>query len=569
MSPNSSSMTLSSSTDVIFLSQQPATLDDDDECYSSSQREGPETSRKAMLGQAGHDEDPSRLSNRLHGAATHSIVATVVTAPSLPPDCEDDNDYNGQSLPEASASDAATDTAASPAGPAAFDEEECVDDEDEDDDASGSFLDSDDGDGCLASIRGGQWLQRANSRMSLGAQTLSSAFSLNDLGSTGTISSLELDVDPHIDADDHGSVEGGVIAWDGQFVNGSYSLRDDIDDECCSGGTSPLRQRRMDQREEMREIRDVFCQFRKDTQAGKTERGRNHVEVERDGGPDKEKPSDVEYDAACQANDDYDTALQRTISRMHQSMAITGLGAPPRGGSPRKSKAQQVASRDTADIVSEEDEEEFFVLEDDDESQTADHRIRNNSFDDLYTESDNNMPTNLLAAKQFLTGLAMSSKERPERTQSSMNDASTDDRRGPVAPQSPNRHYMSPHGHHFPRRRVHSRDSMASSEYTEVLVSSDDSFGFGEEDGCGPRSEDGTAPPSPGSQYTASPRTRHTPDPRRAVCGGPRVVTHEEVIDEHIEEEEEEYDEEVIDDDDDGVQEEVIVEEEVDTHCLG
>lgn len=393
-----------------------------------------------------------------------------------------------------------------------------------------------------------RWIIQQQQQRSMSVRSLSTAFSLNVStgGSTGTVSSLEHEDDPFPDDDDGDDdhvivdVEDDVVLVDKNCIA--------IKNGCPGDG----------------ERQDVLRHPYNNTEVTVADTQRTHVEIEWEGGAG-EDPSYTEYEEIDETNnndDDYDADLQRTITRMHQSMVISGNGAATRrlrGQIPIQSSSLRVLDR-TTDDVDGEDVEEILV-----------HVDWNHSFHYFHDDGGDKVPTNLSAAKQFLSSVAdvpsnsnsNKGRSKPTLTMEST-DTSTmkDDRclhRPALAPPPPTQNRMSPR---FYGRRFHSsRDSMTSSEYTEVLVSSDGSFDFDDE--CTYGTDEGKViafSQHPESPYRASPRTSF----RRIVSAGRNVGSHEEIIEEQFDEdddEEEEYHEEVIDDEDGDTIEEVIVEE--------
>jgi hypothetical protein len=382
-----------------------------------------------------------------------------------------------------------------------------------------NYDDNDDGGGQQQHHRHhwGHKPNRTTSKMYSGSvHSLISAFSLNDLGSTGTVSSLEHD--SILDGDDYDFHDD-----DEAHVDKNDIIEKEIwysQDEVVIGEGSPVGDA----------INDGCCSWEKGED--------NNI-------------------------DDYNTDLQRTTSRMHESMITGGIKTK---SSPQH-KLDHPADGIEVDIGQEILAEQGNIN-------------RNHFFYDLHTTiDDENVPTNLLSAKQFLSTCAddvSNIKKRLERIEPFSTNVISEttimdhrpQRLNTIAPPSSNQNNrMSPY---LVRRRVSSRDlSMASSEYTEVLVtSSDDSFDVGEGGGGEEEfasNEDGRVIlPTWEVQYNASPRANNH---RMVVSRGHCYGNYEEMIEEHIdeveEEEEDDFHDEIIDDAIDvGFYEEVVEYEE-------
>lgn len=286
-------------------------------------------------------------------------------------------------------------------------------------------------------------LHRANSRMSLDAETLSSAFTLNDLASVDSVSSLEVEDDYHpnvvdlqqLDTTDDPTTNNNKLADPNSSRSRHLALPplelvDTVDDISLDSGERE--QRRLHKHMDVHELREVFCHSRslqQQQQQGSSslpETGQDHAVSVR--GPLINVDEVEEF-----LDEDEDVAMQRTIARMHKSFAISGF-----------------AVKTSKDDDDDEYEEEEVVAHTDAATQGR-GRMRRNSFDDGTYSYHNatDAPTDLAAAKHFLAGLASSAPGLGERTKPKQDDQVH---------------------HHL---RVDSKGSIASSEYTEVVSSVD------------------------------------------------------------------------------------------------
>lgn len=444
------------------------------------------------------------------------------------------------------------------------------DDDGHDGDASGSGGESscwesdiDDGGGGGAGHRRDAPLGRARSTTTLSVQTLSSAFSLDGLGSTWTVSSLEWDDDEHEHKHEYEYAyeNGGVGPGEGRR-GGSQQRRpvtagrDDgggpaAPEDGHSDSASQQRVRRRGQRVDVHDLREVICRPFRRQMSGLAMAGENFVTIDTEevqatpAGGDK---FSAEFDADCDDDGDAD-ALQRTIVRMHATMANANAATRRPGGKRLKLPQARRWLDEATDNV---DEEETLVLEDDDGSSSV---IDQHSF--AWPDAEgNNAPLNLSAAKDFLANLAILPLCRPKGSEPTIEEAG----RGRTAPRPPVENHMGDVSHLARRMRVHSRDY---SEYTEVLVSSDDSRGQQMDDDNDDASWLGR---DEGCMDTSPPTTRHGHDAKEGSFGTCSLVEDSGIWEEDVEEEvvveEEEYHEEIIEEDE---EEGEVIEEEVET----
>ncbi|KAG7369612.1 hypothetical protein IV203_027358 [Nitzschia inconspicua] len=329
---------------------------------------------------------------------------------------------------------------------------------------------------------------RQPSSMTLSAHTLSTAFSLDDLGSAATVSSLgdDDDDDDDDDTDDNHfglSARQTLFTVDGVGIlnigastptttatttkirgNGIITNKKNTDtiDELCSLNSTDRKLRHLEQKIATHEMCNNMGNRTKNRTAGRTANtttadsnnpsessmteGNFHEDDEDDDQDVTEESveEEEEEEESLVENDQHEAEVLRVVSRMHQSMVITN--APPGKGTTNPHMMMMLSStkRGLADPVLPKDDDD----DDDDDDNTKHFFSRKYSLDDLdgSANDETDFPNDLSAAREYLSRLAAGHFRNHTHDDGSAN------------------HYYS------------------SDDYTEVLVSSNDSFEYDDDE---------------------------------------------------------------------------------------